>query len=503
MSAGRRGSRGSSAPPVAPSGPSVLVRNSDGTHAFDFSEVKQSDLLLLNAEDDADNADLVSEVVAPFLGSESPLSLPDLQRLRVLNAKIQTQLRETGVVDLDTFTVAAGGTNTTSSGNHPSGGGGTASSERPAGGSRSPVFNMNVSLPGEDVIADAANRRDPRPPRPSSSLIHASEALCESSDIEVTLKSDSRKPPRAPQPPLSTSALNASPPPSARRVSVSITNHTMEQDSHSLREPAFSLLIETQTSLLRTGDLLNSELANNLMISTLANINNSSGATTGARTNNAPQPPAQKQSSPSRQLKPRFTRGNPRGGVSLGSRTDPSRRGRQHHGGGDGEHDHDDQVLSGYIKEPKAPQALPKEFFNEVKKGDELVQFFATRLNNLLRIEEVVESRYKRALTVQCAWRAYIARGRAERLRKHRESKTVRLVCKELKATNTIVSFFRTLTERRRRINKEKQDSELEKLRRLTATIVFQKNSRRWLAVQQVGRLRRQRGRFLASVFKV
>eukprot|EP00658_Telonema_sp_P-2_P042515 TRINITY_DN3052_c0_g1_i5.p1 TRINITY_DN3052_c0_g1~~TRINITY_DN3052_c0_g1_i5.p1 ORF type:complete len:405 (-),score=66.62 TRINITY_DN3052_c0_g1_i5:74-1288(-) len=144
MSAGRRGSRGSSAPPVAPSGPNVLVRNVDGTHAFDFSEVKQSDLLLLNAEDDADNADLVSEVVAPFLGSESPLSLPDLQRLRVLNAKIQSQLRETGVVDLDTFTTTSSGA--ASGKPAASGGGGDASmSERPAGGgSRSPVFNINA-----------------------------------------------------------------------------------------------------------------------------------------------------------------------------------------------------------------------------------------------------------------------------------------------------------------------------------------------------------------------
>ncbi|CUG83324.1 IQ calmodulin-binding protein, putative [Bodo saltans] len=146
-----------------------------------------------------------------------------------------------------------------------------------------------------------------------------------------------------------------------------------------------------------------------------------------------------------------------------------------------------------YLVPPKVPPTITADaLVEENKKKDDVVSFLASRLTQLLRVEEYHNAQYVAAIRIQWFIRPLIAR-RVMRLRREKEERGVFLEDLKRNAASARISrFFRRVLAIRKRVRDQREKHRLLVQQRRNAIIVFQKYTRRWNAIQLAHRLRRR-----------
>lgn len=144
---------------------------------------------------------------------------------------------------------------------------------------------------------------------------------------------------------------------------------------------------------------------------------------------------------------------------------------------------------------PPKPVALinPELLAEEAKKRDDVVSFMASRLTQLLKIEEYHNSRHAAAIRIQWFVRPLIAR-RVAALKKSMHERAMKLLdLRRRAAVARLVRFFKRVIALRQRLTARSEALRIYARKRQSAIIVFQKYTRRWNAIRLAERLRKRR----------
>eukprot|EP00744_Colponema_vietnamica_P007389 GILI01010639.1.p1 GENE.GILI01010639.1~~GILI01010639.1.p1 ORF type:complete len:1016 (-),score=209.57 GILI01010639.1:74-2755(-) len=147
---------------------------------------------------------------------------------------------------------------------------------------------------------------------------------------------------------------------------------------------------------------------------------------------------------------------------------------------------------------PLAP--MPISILEEARKGDDLLQLVATRLNALLRHEDNYHYRYQRATKIQCAWRRVLALKEVHKRRTLKVLREKQLARLHDRSARIITAFFRRIVAEKVKARSEREERERLECEESGAAIMLQKYARRWLAKQRVARLKVRRDRYVKAV---